>query len=72
MNNNLEPHHFSEEIQHAPARLIADDAALAAFKTAALNNDLWQQSQAKPRGYFASARNDIQDSIDKRLSRDWF
>jgi hypothetical protein len=49
----------SEETLHGMAQLITDDTALAAFKTAALNDDLWQQAQADPRGYFASVGIDI-------------
>lgn len=66
-DSNHKSHHVSEETLHGLARLLADDAALTAFKTAALNDDLWQHAQADPKGYFASAGIDIPGFLDMSL-----
>lgn len=65
--DNHESPHVSEETLRGMARLLGDDTALAAFKKAALNEDLWQQAHADPRGYFASAGIDIPDFLDMSL-----
>jgi hypothetical protein len=66
-HSDYKSHHVSEETLRGMAQLLADDAALTAFKSAALNNDLWQQAQANPRGYFASAGIDIPDVLNMSL-----
>jgi len=44
--------------------LLSDDAVLLAFKQAAFNDDLWQQAQADPRGYFGGVGVTIPDVLD--------
>lgn len=69
MNDRSNPkfHRIAEESLHGLARLIADDAALAAFLNAALDDDLWRQAQADPCGYFTRAGIDIPDFLDMNL-----
>ena len=66
-HSNPKSHRIAEDTLRGLAQLIADDTALAAFKIAALDEDLWQQAQADPRGYFASVGIDIPDRLDMSL-----
>jgi hypothetical protein len=57
-----------EDILSELASLITDDAAISAFKTAALSDDVWERAKADPAEYFSSQGVEIPPDLEISFS----